>query len=609
MAVLEALASTVNRDPTAYQYEFQDDEYLSPRRSAEFTVFLVSQEKGRAAAKYFITSYPKLFTKDYAEPHIPCLMPESVSPALDEVSEAALKERLSLRRVTAAVDMFDQLMQSGVTVSMETAHDLLDLISFYGDRDPVGEGMLGEGMPGQDDTEEVETTKKYKSRFRKSTEAKVLWRENNNAERIFNLLPERDTRCYSALIRGMVKYGAFSRAFSFYADLLNNRLPGDVHIFNALISVTAEVRDTHPERWVLINELLGQMKDQKVQPTLLTFNSVLKSLRRCGFLAKIYGPRTLNEMKALGIAPSLASYDHLLFGFFKQSEDSPSRADVLQQLMLKMEGTSFTCRDPDDVMFFCAAMKICLDTKDLELAYKVHSLVETGENWKLLGDPYQQSIYYGRFFTLLCQMEHLDVVLKWYRRLIPSMYYPNLQGLKDLFQAIDTDSRLDLLPTIWKDICTLGHDNKLDLVEDLLGLMSRDEQSPEVQQKFAECALQVKSVFEGDKARAPTWSAAALGHVTALLLRTEKTQQQAWETLQLFKAENRVPTAELLEEFLTSFVSSGSSDRAVELVRISASFCLPCTNTLAERAARELSLSEEQRSILSELELAAESSE
>lgn len=33
---------------------------------------------------------------------------------------------------------------------------------------------------------------------------KTTWKEGNNAERIFNLLPEKDTRCYSALIRGMV---------------------------------------------------------------------------------------------------------------------------------------------------------------------------------------------------------------------------------------------------------------------------------------------------------------------------------------------------------------------------------------------------------------------
>jgi len=30
------------------------------------------------------------------------------------------------------------------------------------------------------------------------------------------------------------------------------------------------------------------------------------------------------------------------------------------------------------------------------------------------------------------------------------LYYPNSQGMQDLLQALDTDSRLDLLPTIWK---------------------------------------------------------------------------------------------------------------------------------------------------------------
>lgn len=43
------------------------------------------------------------------------------------------------------------------------------------------------------------------------------------------------------------------------------------------------------------------MNQQKVRPNLLTFNSVLKSLRRCGFLAKTQALHTLNEMKALGI--------------------------------------------------------------------------------------------------------------------------------------------------------------------------------------------------------------------------------------------------------------------------------------------------------------------
>ncbi|XP_030001851.1 small ribosomal subunit protein mS39 isoform X2 [Sphaeramia orbicularis] len=604
-AVLEALSSTVGRDPTAYRYQFQDDPFLSPRTSSEFTLFSLSQESGRSAAKFFINNNPKLFTKDFAEPHIPCLMPETVSLLLEEVSEEALKERIHLRRVTAAVDMYDQLLQAGTAVSMETTHDLLDLIALYCDRNPAEDGG-----PQTESSESGEEAKKKKGRFRQASYfLNATWKENNNAERIFNLLSEKDTRCYAALIRGMVRHGAYARAFSLYTDMLNNRITGDIHIFNALISAASEVREQYNERWDLITELLKQMNQQKIQPTLQTFNSVLKALRRCGFLAKTQALHTLSEMKALGIAPSLASFNHILVVFFRPGSSGPGNVDILQEIMSEISGMSFTCQDPDDVYFFCTAMKICLDNKDLELGYKVHALVEVGENRRLVGDPYQQSIYYGRFFNLLCMMEHADVVLKWYKRLIPSLYYPNTQGLKDLLQTLDTESRLDLIPTIWKDIRSLGHENKSGLVEEVLSLMARDKHSPEVQELFAQCALDIKTVYTGEGGWSRLeWTPAALSYIASLLLRTDKTQQ-AWEILQLFKTNNRVPSAELLEDFLLACHSSGSSQRAVELVQMSAAFCLSTTPKLAEKVLAQFELNEEQRTLLSELESTGEPSD
>nr|XP_019937175.1 PREDICTED: pentatricopeptide repeat domain-containing protein 3, mitochondrial isoform X2 [Paralichthys olivaceus] len=604
-AVLEALASTVSRDPTAYKYQFQDDPYLSPRTSTEFKLYSLSQESGRSAAKYFVNTNPKFFTKDFAEPHIPCLMPETVSLRLEEVSEEALKERISLRKVSAAVDMYDQLLQAGTAVSMETTHELLDLICIYCDRDPVQEGA-----PETEDTEGGEELKKRRVRIRQTLDSlKSTWKENNNAERIFNMLPERDLRCYSALIRGMVKHGAYAKAFSMYTDLLNEKLTADVHIFNALISVAPSVREKYTERWDLIEELLTQMNQHKVQPNLLTFNSVLKALRRCGSLAKIKSLQILNEMKAVRIAPSLASFDHLLAIFYKAATYGQNTTNILQEIVSELNGSSFTCQDPGDVLFFTNAMKICRENKDLELAYKVQSLVEVGDNWMLLGDPFQQSIYYGRFFSLLCLMEHIDAIMKWYKQLIPSLYYPNTQGLKDLLQALDTESRLDLLPQIWKDIRSLGHDNKLDLVEEVLTLMAREKHSPEVQKSFAACALDIKGVFNGDRGRPSLeWSNSSLTCITSLLLRDNMTQQ-AWEIMQLFKSNNRVPAEGLLNDFLSACHSSGSPQRAVDLVQLSAAFCLPATAELAKRTLAEFNLTDEQRAVLSELESAAETSD
>ncbi|XP_061757497.1 small ribosomal subunit protein mS39 [Nerophis ophidion] len=604
-AVLETLASTVRRDPTAYPYQFQDDPYLSPNNSAEFNLYSLSQESGKSAAKYFINNYPKFFTKDFAEPHIPCLMPDTISLQLDEVSEAALKERISLRKVKDAVDMYDQLLQAGISVSMETTHDLLDLICLFCDKDPV-----------QDDGIQTEYNEAMKSgievrkrgRFHQSSDfLKLVWRDQNNAERIFNMLPEKDTRCYSALIRGMVKHGAYTKAFSTYTDLLNNRLTADVHIFNALLSAAPEVREKYIEKWELITEILNQMSQQKVQPNLQTFNSILKALRRCGSLARTMVMQTLSEMKSLQIVPSLASFNHVLSVFNKPGMSVQITNNVLQEILSELAGKRLTCQDPDDVLFFFNAMRFCLDSKDLELAYEVQRLVEVGENWRLLGDPFQQNNYYSRFFNLLCMMEHIDKVLKWYRDFIPSLYYPKYEDMIILLQALDTDNRLDMLPTIWKDIRTFGQDNKLELIKELLALMARDKHSPEVQESFAACALDVKSVFVGnDNNRfSLEWSTPTLTHITSLLLRANKIQE-AWEMMQLFKANNRVPSDKLFEDFLSVCRQDGSAHTAIKLVQLSAAFCLQATPSLAKRTLADFDLKEEQRIILSELETVAQ---
>lgn len=53
------------------------------------------------------------------------------------------------------------------------------------------------------------------------------------------------------------------------------------------------------------------MSQQKVKPNLLTFNSVLKALRRCGSV-KAQALHTLNEMKAVGIGETNIQYEYEL---------------------------------------------------------------------------------------------------------------------------------------------------------------------------------------------------------------------------------------------------------------------------------------------------------
>uniref|UniRef100_A0A8C1BPL0 Pentatricopeptide repeat domain 3 n=1 Tax=Cyprinus carpio carpio TaxID=630221 RepID=A0A8C1BPL0_CYPCA len=515
-AVLQALASTVKRDPTASDYRFQDDPYLTPKTSSEFKLFSLSQESGRNAAKYFINTYPKYFQKDYAQPHIPCLMPDTLEAQIEEVSEAALIERIGMRKVKAAVDLYDQLLQAGTSVSLDVTNQLLDLICFYGDHDPAQENV-----PEQRNEETVAFFLCF------------LFREKNNAERIFALLSEPNKHSYSALIRGMVKYGAYSKAFSTYTDLLNSRLKG-----------------------VCFTDLLKQMAEQKVRPNLLTLNAVLKALRRCGTVGKSQAFPVISEMKALSIDLSLASYTHLLAIFYKPGAPIQGQTDILQEVMNEVSGKSFTPQDPDD--------GICI-------SLQVHELLGVGENWRLLGNDFQQNIYYARFFSLLCMMENIDVMLKWYRDLVPSVYYPSSNVMRDLLQALDTDNRLDLIPQIWKDIKQLGHANRQNLVEELLTLMAREKHNQEVQESFAECALDIKKIYDtGDRGKVLlNWTAGSLSDLISVLLAAHR-RQDAWDMLKLFKTHNRVPSEELLNKFLMCVKEGGEVNQAVELVQISA---------------------------------------
>uniref|UniRef100_A0A671SAH1 Small ribosomal subunit protein mS39 n=1 Tax=Sinocyclocheilus anshuiensis TaxID=1608454 RepID=A0A671SAH1_9TELE len=519
-------------------------------------LFSLSQESGRNAAKYFINTYPKYFQKDYAQPHIPCLMPETLEAQIEEASEAALIERIRMRKVKAAVDLYDQLLQAGTSVSLDVTNQLLDLICFCGDHDPTQENV-----PEQ---RNEETAKKGRA-SKASGLLKATWKENNNAGRIFALLSEPNTHSYSALIRGMVKYGAYSKAFSTYTDLLNNRLKADVHTFNALIIAAPEVKEKYNEKWELIVDLLKQMAEQKVKPNLLTLNAVLKALRRCGTLGKSQAFPVISEMKALSIDPSLASYNHLLAIFYKTGAPIQGQTDILQEVMNEVSGKSFTAQDPDD--------GICISLQRLSGCFCLS--------------------FSARFFSLLCMMENIDVMLKWYRDLVPSVYYPSSNVMRDLLQALDTDNRLDLIPQIWKDIKQLGHANRQNLVEELLTLMAREKHNQEVQESFAECALDIKKIYDtGDRGKVLlSWTAGSLIDLISVLLAAHR-RQDAWEMLKLFKTHNRVPSEELLNKFLTCVKEAGEVNQAVELVQISAGFCLPETPKLIQRVQQEFELTD-----------------
>ncbi|XP_057597664.1 pentatricopeptide repeat domain-containing protein 3, mitochondrial isoform X2 [Hippopotamus amphibius kiboko] len=602
VAVLQALASTVHRDTTAAPYAFQDDPYLLPASSVESHSFLLAKKSGENAAKFIINSYPRYFQKDIAEPHIPCLMPEYFEPQIEDVSEAALQERIKLRKVKASVDMFDQLLQAGTTVSLETTNSLLDLLCYYGNQEPSASYNFQQREQSEESEEATEGNNE-KSKRKAGHQLGVTWRAKNNAERIFALMPEKNAHSYCTMIRGMVKHRAPSQALNLYTELLNNRLRADVHTFNSLIEATAlEVNEKFEEKWNNILELLKQMVAQNVKPNLQTFNTILKCLRRFYAFGKLPALQVLREMKAIGIEPSLATYHYIIQLFYKYESPSKGSSFIIYDIMNELTGKKFSPKDPDDDMFFHSAMRVCSSLRDLELAYQVHDLLNTGDNRKFIGPDHRRNFYYSKFFNLLCLMEQIDVTLRWYKDLIPSVFFPHSQTLIDLLQALDVANRLEVIPQIWKDSKEYGHTFRSDLKEEILMLMARDRHPPELQVLFADCAADIKSTYESQDARqtAPEWPASSLNYIAILFLRAGRTPE-AWKMLGLFRKQNKIPRNELLSEFMDSAEASHSPAQAIEIVKLAGAFSLPICESLTQRLRAHFTLSQEQKEALGDL--------
>ncbi|XP_064304986.1 small ribosomal subunit protein mS39 [Phalacrocorax carbo] len=608
LAVLQTLASTVNRDPTAAHYMFQDDPFLMPRNAANSRLFALSKESGKNTAKYIIKQFPQYFDKTLAEPNVSCLMPETLTPQIEGVSEESLKERVHLRRVKDSVDLFDQLIQAGTPVSLETTNSLLDLLCFYGDREPTPEKEEEEKEDLEEPQVNVSEQKAPKRQFQRGSQSSgSRWREDNNAERIFKIMPERNAHSYCTMIRGMVKHGAAAKAYDMYTDLLNERHKADVHTFNALITAVPYLKERFLERWELAKVFLNHMAQQGVQPNLLTFNAVLKTLRRCGTVGRSMSLLVIKEMEALDIEPSLATYDHLLFIFYRGGDLCPS--GIISEVLDDVEKRTFTPQDPDDANFFATAMQACCDLKDIKLAYRLNKAMEKGDNWKFL-DVDRLNAYWSKFFSLLCMMEQIDVVLKWYKGMSPSLFYPTPKNILDLLQALDAANHLEVIPSVWEDMKQLGFNRRQDLLEELLSLMSREQHPEEIQLAFAKCAEDIKAVHEQSRRdQAPLeWTSNMLGHVVLLFSRAGRTQD-AWNMMERFQQINRIPTEQVMDEFLNCAKQTNCPDEAIKLVKLAVSFGLPSSQRLKSRMEKEFELSEKQKKTLESIRSDSDSSD
>lgn len=68
--IVQAISSTIQRDPTAAHYKYHDDPYLIPVSNFQKRAYALSQESGRKSAQWIRNQHPDLFNHKVAFPPI-----------------------------------------------------------------------------------------------------------------------------------------------------------------------------------------------------------------------------------------------------------------------------------------------------------------------------------------------------------------------------------------------------------------------------------------------------------------------------------------------------------------------------------------------------------
>lgn len=193
----------------------------------------------------------------------------------------------------------------------------------------------------------------------------------------------------------MAKYGQIERAWQNFESAREKQLILDVGAYNAVIGCVNNLKQGSDMRWQLLENLLTEMANAKIQPNISTLNSVLSTISTMGGGSCVkHALAALAEFIKLGIEPSLGSYYLLIQTIGRDKNTSVDQSKVLSDILSRLEGQNLVIRHPLDVKFFVRAMELCrFAANDVSLARRLDDLLHFGDNYNLIGDSYTESTY------------------------------------------------------------------------------------------------------------------------------------------------------------------------------------------------------------------------
>ncbi|KAF5301509.1 hypothetical protein FQR65_LT08812 [Abscondita terminalis] len=585
--ILRALESTVKRDYTAAHYKYHDDPYLIPMSNLGKRTFAMAQEAGRKAAHWVRQENANLFQHQEAEPMIKAFAPKVIYNEDSVVTVADLNEVISNSYTCDAVVIYKLLKSKDIDVPTETMQELLQLLCFYNHEEPLPEDFIEERWFKQ--------SSKGKERQRKT------WKDGDLAEEIFISFDNPSAEAYSALIQGMAKHGQVDRAWQLFEEALSKNLSISVNSYNSIIGVANYLKEAYDLRWTFVLEILSLMNQAQVKPNLRTMNSILKTLSTMGTskVVKENALKTLSEFRALNIEPCLSSWYYLLITFCKERGPVSS---ILKSILNELDGKDLKIQDEKDTSFFVTAMDVCHHhLHDAELANRVHLLLNSHNNYNLIGDSYKESIYYRHYITLLCNTEPVEEFMQnTYLKLVPHIYVPEPSVMLEILKCIEANDSVEYMPRLWSDIIIFDHINRENLINLVLNILvsSRNVDNVSLPERFSAIAWDIYTKIENqneNKTNKLSFTGDMLGKIIILLLRNDD-YEKACDVMDKLQNDQSmvpgVPSFESLQLFVNHCIKEKLPSKAINCIQYAVDSGFEDAATLAVSLNKALTLDE-----------------
>lgn len=434
--ILRVLHATAKKEEPVPSHSLIDDTYLLPRRHSSVIRHHMSLESGRNAARWIRDTNPDLFQQTLADPPCQVYYPRLTLNADTTIDMNTLITLIQQLNVSDAITAYKKLKNTDTKVPSEVLHELLDLLCFFNAEDDV---------PEQNHFERSYVTDKHVSK----------WRNNGVAEEVFNNIKPPTARAYCTLIKGMYRHNQIERGGKYWQEMQNARLPADADTFHAVISNVFNRVKSSESCWQDLQSLLTDMCRLGISPSLATLNSCLQALR-----VAISWPGVRQaaldiwcEMTRAGVVPSLGSYA-LLIQIYYDSKSSYEMPDLVHTVLDRLEGQSFSPRHISDLKFFVVTARcIRKDLQDPELTMRLETLLNTGDNFDLIGTKNSLDTYYRTVLSMMAEMlDPTDFMENHYRRIVPYSYTPEPNIMKYILEYLSVGTEgARYYPELWAD--------------------------------------------------------------------------------------------------------------------------------------------------------------